>query len=377
MDTANEINNNNDNNINKNQNQKEFKKAFLDKISDENSSLQENMNLNENNNKNLETDSINVIVDSSYLSDIKSLYGNTLSKNEYIFSSINSIRSSFSLSKKEKEKEKENIDENIVNSQIIKSNKKILKNNEQIQSNVCSTANISSFEKPPIRCTCKNSNCLKFYCDCFSNGRFCDNCVCTNCKNTQENKDLRLEKYKLIISRNPKALQKINSKKRSWTCKCRNSNCTKKYCDCYQNKRFCTSKCRCINCLNKNMGGKPNNNNNNKMKRIRGIKREKMNNLIIKRKFRRNNKIITKNENKVSNNKEENKNVKEQMINYYTPKKQRNHLDRNDIYIYDKKESTTATIKRERRKFFENINNSNAYTEKKRKDVYTKLKMDG
>ena len=68
-------------------------------------------------------------------------------------------------------------------------------------------------EKPIFKCTCKNSNCLKFYCECFANGKFCDNCNCQNCKNTQENKDLRLEKYNLIISRNPKALQKINSTK--------------------------------------------------------------------------------------------------------------------------------------------------------------------
>ena len=71
-----------------------------------------------------------------------------------------------------------------------------------------------------------------------------NNCSCSNCKNTIDNKELRAQKYDEIISRNPKALQKINSTKRSWTCKCKNSNCLKKYCDCLQNGRCCTSKCK-------------------------------------------------------------------------------------------------------------------------------------
>ena len=123
------------------------------------------------------------------------------------------------------------------------------------------------------KCNCKNSSCLKFYCECFSSGKCCENCFCCNCKNKPEYDDLRQEKYKNILSRNPKAIYQINSTKKSWTCNCKFSNCKKKYCDCFQNNKSCTSKCRCANCLNRN----PNNNNNNffkkkKIKRIRGLK---------------------------------------------------------------------------------------------------------
>ena len=363
--------NDNNKNIYKNKsiNHKEYKKVIFEKINEDNSSSIQEI-INENDNKVIGIDKINIIVDNSpsLLSDLKNIYGNNLIKNEYVFNSLNSsVISNFSLS------QKENKDENQIQSQNTKINRKSLKTNEAANSNVCSTTNISSSEKPLSRCTCKNSNCLKFYCECFANGRFCENCVCTNCKNTQENKELRSEKYNIIISRNPKAIQKINSTKRSWTCKCKNSNCTKKYCECFQNSRFCTSKCRCINCLNKNNGVRPNN-NERKIKRIRGIKKEKMNKLIMRRGFK-GNKIIENNEN--SNNEKEEKNKietekKNPLTNFYTPKKQRNHLDKNDIYIYYKKESTTATLtgKKERRKLFE------SNTDKKRKDVFTKLQMD-
>ena len=58
--------------------------------------------------------------------------------------------------------------------------------------------------------------------------------------------------YRMIIAKNPKAIMRIKSIKKSWTCKCKNSNCQKNYCDCYQNGKFCSSKCKCIDCKNKN-----------------------------------------------------------------------------------------------------------------------------
>ena len=307
---------------------------------------------------------------SSLMSDIKNSYGNNLSKKEYVFNSLNTnVIMNFSLPSQE------NIMENQTLNKSIKISKKPLKNNEGVRSNINSSTNLSSSEKPISRCTCKNSNCLKFYCECFANGKYCDNnnCICLNCKNTQENEKLRIEKYKEIISRNPKAIQKIKSTKKSWTCKCRNSNCLKKYCDCFQNGRFCTSKCRCINCMNKNVGLK--NNNEKKMKRIRGIKQDKMNK-IIQRNIKRNS--IIKNDENINNNennqKEEiNKNQNELKIpiNFYTPIKERNNYDKTH-FIYYEKEATTAalTVGKERKKLTENKNDN------KRKDIYTKLLMD-
>ena len=339
-------------------------------MNDENSSsiqgnINDNIN-NDNNKKNL-LNNINITIEPSLISNLNDIYGNNILKNEYTFDSLNTnVLSDFSLYQKAKTYQTHN-------SKLFK---KPLKNNEFSISNINSTTNLSSNEKPTSKCTCKNSSCLKCYCECFANGRFCDNCVCVNCKNTQEFKELRLEKYNLIISRNPKAIQKINSTKRSWTCKCKNSNCQKKYCDCFQNRRFCTSKCRCINCYNKNNGPK-NNNNERKIKRIRGIKKEKMNKLIRKRSRKNKNKndnenIPYKNVNKnFEDNKNENeKKIKETISSYYTPKKQRNNFDRNN-FIYYQNESTTAafTGKRERKKLFES-------KEKKKADVYTKLQME-
>jgi hypothetical protein len=41
-----------------------------------------------------------------------------------------------------------------------------------------------------ISCNCKNSQCLKLYCECFSKLGFCDPeiCSCKRCANTKENK---------------------------------------------------------------------------------------------------------------------------------------------------------------------------------------------
>ena len=139
--------------------------------------------------------------------------------------------------------------------------------------------------KDLIKCNCKNSSCLKFYCECFANGKCCENCPCCNCKNKPEFENLRQEKYKNIIMRNPKAIQQINSTKKSWTCNCKNSNCKKKYCDCFQNGKNCTSKCKCLNCLNKtnNINYSYGNNSGEmrKVKRIRGGKKLLKNNKFI------------------------------------------------------------------------------------------------
>ena len=382
IDNNNNINNNNEGTGNnpiyteKPINVQKYKKFLFEQNDENSSSLQDNSNESINNgniNKKNENNKINISIESSsLLSDLKNIYGNNLVKNEFIFNSLNSsVLSNISFPKID------NNNRNLIQNQNIIINKKSLKNNEYAISNINSTTNISSSEKPASKCTCKNTNCLKFYCECFANGRFCDNCVCENCKNTQEFKELRFEKYNLIISRNPKAIQKINSTKRSWTCKCKNSNCSKKYCDCYQNGRFCTSKCRCVNCYNKNNG--KTNIHEKKIKRIRGVKKEKMN-LLINRKNKKR-KIIKNDENENKNKKgediineienENEKKLKDPLFNFYTPKKQRNNFDKNN-FIYYQNESTTAALtgkKDRRKKLFD-------YKDKKIKDVYTKLTMD-
>ena len=120
------------------------------------------------------------------------------------------------------------------------------------------------------------------------------------------------------------------------------------------------------------------------MKRIRGMKKDKINKLISKRIKRQ--KIIPENinyeindenndnnENNVKNSNIEDKKLENPLINFNTPKKPKNNLDKNDIYYYYKNVSTTAALtqQKERKKLF-----FDSKTEKKRKDIYTKLQMD-
>ena len=178
--------------------------------------------------------------------------------------------------------------------------------------------------KDLIKCNCKNSYCLKFYCECFSNGKYCEKiCSCCNCKNTYQYENVRQEKYKNILSRNPKAIYQINSTKKSWTCTCKNSNCTKNYCDCFQNGKSCTSKCRCVNCLNKIPNNNNYNNNNNgkgKIRRIRGGKKLFKNNIFLTPKKRRNNNRNNEYSKNINNNQStaeftENNNNKKNIFN--------------------------------------------------------------
>ena len=325
---------------------------------------------NENVNEIQEDKVATVIVEDSILDGIKNVFGNNLSKKEYIFNSMNgSVISNFSFSPNDTSSLSQNQfslpnPQSQYPNQTLRSNKKPLKNTE-VPTYVNSSTNNSS---TTTKCTCKNSNCFKLYCECFANGRFCDNCSCVNCQNTLENKELRNQKYDEIIAKNPKALQKINSTKRSWTCKCKNSNCLKKYCDCLQNGRSCTSKCKCINCFNKNVTYNRNNGGERKYKtkRIRGIKKNIINS----------NKIIEENnENEINEEHEDeiDEDNKKKIVHLSTPKKSKNYLDKNEIYFYyDKNQSSTAAKKKkkERRKMM------STRTESKNKNIYTKLQMD-
>jgi hypothetical protein len=54
-----------------------------------------------------------------------------------------------------------------------------------------SSTNVTA-SKPRKPCNCKNSQCLKLYCDCFANGEFCrESCNCQNCKNSFQHEEDR------------------------------------------------------------------------------------------------------------------------------------------------------------------------------------------
>lgn len=59
-----------------------------------------------------------------------------------------------------------------------------------------------------LTCKCSKSKCLKMYCECFTQGRYCDDsCNCIDCKNTPENVDKIKQARKSIRSRNPQAFK--------------------------------------------------------------------------------------------------------------------------------------------------------------------------
>ena len=171
------------------------------------------------------------------------------------------------------------------------------------ESKGCSAQNNVTFEKDSEidsenreyqgcqKCNCKNSKCIKLYCECFRAGLYCNSCNCLNCRNLPQYEEERKKAIAHISARNPSAFKpkfvivdekqndlnnssvnilnsrcsSPNEKENEFKnqdqiiaenvqhykgCNCKKSGCTKKYCECYQMKIPCTEICKCVGCKN-------------------------------------------------------------------------------------------------------------------------------
>lgn len=102
------------------------------------------------------------------------------------------------------------------------------------------------------RCKCKNSRCIKLYCECFTSGTYCIDCDCVDCHNNEAHKQEVEEAIAHAKIKKPEAfiVKGAPTQQTNKGCKCKNTNCKKNYCECFRAGVLCGEHCKCTNCKN-------------------------------------------------------------------------------------------------------------------------------
>lgn len=109
-------------------------------------------------------------------------------------------------------------------------------------------------------CNCRKSKCLKLYCECFAAATLCTDmlCKCQDCHNNSDHLEERNRACDETVRKNARAFEPKIAKDQAQAddpshrrgCRCKKSNCLKRYCECFNGKVKCTQVCRCNNCQN-------------------------------------------------------------------------------------------------------------------------------